>query len=114
MLELKNITYKIIDKGVEKIILNNVSFIEERSPQTVTEYNEKLKKRIRDLIGDANVDEQVKLVRYAVAPIKQGDILGEIIFTLDGKRISSIPLVAAESIRRIRENKKIIMTIEPA
>ncbi len=47
-------------------ILENVAFIEERSPQTVTEYNEKLKKRIQDLIGDANVDEQRLLTEAAI------------------------------------------------
>ena len=47
-------------------ILENVAFIEERSPQTVTEYNGKLKKRIQDLIGDANVDEQRLLTEAAI------------------------------------------------
>lgn len=34
-----------------------VSFIEERSPETVKEYNDKLKQRVQDLIGDATLDE---------------------------------------------------------
>ena len=38
-------------------IISCVEFIEERSPQTVKEYNEKLKARIKELIGDASVDE---------------------------------------------------------
>lgn len=38
-------------------ILECVSFIEERSPQTVKEYNDKLIERVHDLIGDAALDE---------------------------------------------------------
>ena len=38
-------------------IIDTVSFIEERSPQTVKEYNDKLVQRVYDLIGDASLDE---------------------------------------------------------
>ncbi|HIZ10779.1 MAG TPA: YicC family protein [Candidatus Eubacterium faecavium] len=38
-------------------IIDNVSFIEERSPQTVKEYNEKLVTRVHELIGDVSLDE---------------------------------------------------------
>ena len=38
-------------------ILETVSFIEERSPQTVKEYNDKLIQRVHELIGDASLDE---------------------------------------------------------
>lgn len=47
-------------------IIENVSFIEERSPQTVVEYNEKLKARIQELLGDASVDEQRLLNEAAI------------------------------------------------
>ena len=47
-------------------ILDHVAFIEARSPQTVAEYNEKLKARIRELLGDASVDEQRLLTEAAV------------------------------------------------
>ena len=40
-----------------KIILDNVTFIEERSPETVKEYNDKLVERVHELIGDASLDE---------------------------------------------------------
>lgn len=48
------------------IILENVAFIEERSPETVRERNEKLKKRISELLNDANVDEQRLLTEAAI------------------------------------------------
>ena len=41
-----------------EFIKEKVAFIEERSPQTVIEYREKLEQRMRDLIGDVNIDEQ--------------------------------------------------------
>lgn len=47
-------------------IIECVEFIEERSPQTVKEYNEKLKNRIKDLIADATVDEQRLLNEAAI------------------------------------------------
>ena len=47
-------------------IIECVEFVEERSPQTVKEYNEKLKQRMADLIGDASVDEQRLLNEAAI------------------------------------------------
>lgn len=47
-------------------IIECVGFVEERSPQTVKEYNEKLKARIQELIGDAAVDEQRLLNEAAI------------------------------------------------
>ncbi len=40
-----------------KYILDCVSFIESRSPETVKEYNDKLVARVHDLIGDVSLDE---------------------------------------------------------
>lgn len=47
-------------------IIRNVEFIEERSPQTVLEHNEKLKARMKELLGDAQVDEQRLLTEAAI------------------------------------------------
>ncbi|MBO5859676.1 MAG: YicC family protein [Clostridia bacterium] len=47
-------------------ILDNVSFIEERSPETVKEYNEKLLGRLRELLADAHIDEQRILTEAAI------------------------------------------------
>ncbi|MBQ9506692.1 MAG: YicC family protein [Clostridia bacterium] len=47
-------------------ILDDVSFVEARSPQTVMEYNEKLKARLKELLGDAAVDEQRLLTEAAI------------------------------------------------
>lgn len=48
------------------IILDNVAFIEKRSPQTVIEYNEKLLERMRTVLEDVNVDEQRLLTEAAI------------------------------------------------
>ena len=45
-------------------------------------------------------EEHIKLVRYTVAPINQGDILGEIIYTVDGKEMARLPIVATESVKK--------------
>lgn len=47
-------------------IIECVEFIEQRSPQTVVEYNEKLKCRIKELLDDAEVDEQRLLTEAAI------------------------------------------------
>lgn len=48
------------------IILEHVSFVEERSPQTVAAYNDKLISRMRDLLGDVHIDEQRLLTEAAI------------------------------------------------
>lgn len=47
-------------------ILENVSFIEKRSPETVVEYNNKLLERMRNLLADVQVDEQRLLTEAAI------------------------------------------------
>ena len=47
-------------------IISNVEFIEERSPQTVAEYNEKLLGRLRELLGETHIDEQRILTEAAI------------------------------------------------
>ena len=54
--------------------------------------------------GDQEICKQVKLVRYCIAPIKRGDILGEIIYTEGGKELSRVPLVATESINKKKQS----------
>lgn len=48
------------------LIISYVEKIEERSPLTVKEYNNKLLARMRELLGDANVDEQRLLTECAI------------------------------------------------
>ena len=49
-----------------KTILDWVSVIEERSPQTVTEYRERIEKKMRELLGDTSVDEQRLITETAI------------------------------------------------
>ena len=53
--------------------------------------------------GEHDVKEYVKLAKFATAPIKAGDIFGEIIFTLDGEVVSRVKLVATEDVERIKD-----------
>ena len=50
--------------------------------------------------GDSAFQEHVRLVRYAIAPINRGDILGEIIYTIDGKESARLPIIATESVNK--------------
>lgn len=47
-------------------ILDCVTFIESRSPQTVKEYNDKLIVRVHELIGDASLDESRIIQEVAI------------------------------------------------
>lgn len=47
-------------------IIKCVEFVEERSPQTVKEYNAKLLQRMSELLGDTHVDEQRLLTEAAI------------------------------------------------
>ena len=47
-------------------ILKLVEKVEERSPQTVVEYQQKLKQRLAEMLGDSNIDEQRILTEAAV------------------------------------------------
>ena len=48
------------------LIIENVEFIEQRSPQTVIEYNAKLLERMRTVLEDVQVDEQRLLTEAAI------------------------------------------------
>ncbi|MCR5485883.1 MAG: YicC family protein [Clostridiales bacterium] len=60
-IKLKNDVLSRADK-----IIENVAFIEERSPQTVQEYNEKLLQRMKTVLEDVHVDEQRILTEAAI------------------------------------------------
>ncbi len=47
-------------------IINNVAYIEERSPETVKAYSEKLLERMKTVLGDTQVDEARILTEAAV------------------------------------------------
>lgn len=49
-----------------QFILDTVFFIEERSPQTVKEYNDKLVERVHELLGDVTLDESRILQEVAI------------------------------------------------
>ena len=49
-----------------QFILDCVSYIEERSPQTVKEYNDKLVERAHELLGDVSLDESRILQEVAI------------------------------------------------
>lgn len=53
--------------------------------------------------GEHRVEEYIKLVRFTVAPVSDGEILGEIIYTVDGKEAARVPLVATESVEKTKE-----------
>ncbi|MCH5315333.1 MAG: YicC family protein [Eubacterium sp.] len=49
-----------------QFILDTVSYIEQRSPETVKEYNDKLVERVHDLLGDVTLDEGRILQEVAI------------------------------------------------
>lgn len=57
MREVEGAKMKADVAGRAQTILDCVAFVEERSPQTVREYNEKLAARVHELLGDVTLDE---------------------------------------------------------
>lgn len=53
-------------KSRAELIIEKVAFIEERSPQTVKEYREKIEQKIKELVGDVQIDEQRLLTETAI------------------------------------------------
>lgn len=53
-------------KSRAEFILNEIDVIEERSPQTVREYREKLEARMKELIADVQIDEQRLITETAI------------------------------------------------
>lgn len=53
-------------KSRTDFILEKVAFIEERSPETVKAYRERLEQKIKELIGDTQIDEQRLLTETAI------------------------------------------------
>lgn len=47
---------------------------------------------------NTDYDTHIKLARFLTAPINEGDILGRVIFTQNGKEIGAVDIVAEESI----------------
>ncbi len=54
--------------------------------------------------GEHEVKEYIKLSKFAVAPVKEGDIFGEVIYTLDGRVASILKLTATEDVS-LKNNK---------
>lgn len=54
-----------LDGKLEEM-LSHVAFIEEHSPQIIAEYRQKLTDRVKDLLGDAQVDEARLLTEVAI------------------------------------------------
>ena len=66
------------------LILQKVSVIEERSPQTIKEYNDKLLARINEFLSDVQVDEQRLLTECAIFADKVAVALAEAQSYADG------------------------------
>ena len=62
--EGKKLATDILSRANE--ILKRVALIEERSPETVKEYRERLESKVKELLGDNTVDEQRLLTETAI------------------------------------------------
>lgn len=47
------------------------------------------------------IQYKIELPEYVSAPLKQGDKAGEVIFTLDGKEIGRVPIVATADVKKM-------------
>jgi D-alanyl-D-alanine carboxypeptidase/D-alanyl-D-alanine carboxypeptidase (penicillin-binding protein 5/6) len=49
---------------------------------------------------ERNIISHIKISKFAVAPVNEGDILGEVVFTSEGTVIGSVKLKATESVEK--------------
>ena len=61
--------------------------------------------------NNTNISAHLEMNRYASAPIKQGDLLGKIIFKNNDKEIASLNLYALENVKGIKYKKSIFERI---
>ncbi len=54
--------------------------------------------------GEGEFSHSVRLAKFAVAPVRKGDVLGEVIFTLDGEKTETVKLIAAQDVAKARED----------
>ena len=66
MRETEGVRLKEDVKNRANFILEKVSFIEEKAPETVKAYRERLEQKIKDLLDDAKVDEQRLITETAI------------------------------------------------
>jgi len=50
--------------------------------------------------ADVNAECIVELSRFAYAPVKEGDVMGRLVYYLDGKKVAECPIVAKHSVER--------------
>ena len=50
--------------------------------------------------GEHKVEEYVKLSRFVTAPVNEGEILGRVVYTVDGEYVGEVPLVAEKSVTK--------------
>ena len=51
--------------------------------------------------GEHKIEEHVKLSRFVTAPIEEGEVLGRVVYTVDGEYVGETALVAERSISKI-------------
>lgn len=50
--------------------------------------------------AEHKTEKHIKISRYAVAPINEGDIFGEVVYTVDGDNVARIKLVSTENVEK--------------
>ena len=81
------------------VIGANEKFITVSNPNKLSVVTERI---------DKIPEHEVLLPKYLAAPIKSGDVIGKIIFTLDGEFIGEVPLVAENDINKVKNKRFII------
>ena len=49
---------------------------------------------------DKDISQSIDLVDHITAPVQQGEVLGKITYTLDGKEIASVNIVAENTVKK--------------
>ena len=54
--------------------------------------------------AEGEVEESIHLLRYGIAPIKSGEVVGEIIYASNGEELARVPIIATETVQNKKKN----------
>ena len=95
--------------ALEKVSVN--SGVKE---DVVCNYSDQFKYLSLEAFKASDVTSELQLLGNIKAPIKEGDVVGQLVYKLNGKEIGAINIVASESVREAKFFDSIIKVIKDA
>ena len=95
-------------------MLEKVSVNSGVKENVVCKYSDQFKYLSLETFKASDVTSELQLLENIKAPIKEGDVIGQLVYKLNGKEIGAVDIVASESIRKAKFFDSIIKVIKNA